>query len=197
MESHKNALLTPRGREPMVRAVVDDGLSYTAVTRSSLRCGRRRPPLSHGIPFDALIADKAFDSNTIIADLGAKIVIAQHPRRAVQNRYGDVQVPSFDRELLLQVQEVQTYRHARRQNQYQFCRLHLSRRRHQVAMNLNRPWPVARSPRSPARLEANILNSVERSCSHPPAVSSSRARSAASSTRSNANCGDVPPSSRR
>ena len=35
--------------------------------------------------FDALIADKAFDSNAIIADLdarGAKAVISQHPRRA-------------------------------------------------------------------------------------------------------------------
>ena len=34
---------------------------------------------------NALIADKAFDSNTLIADLnerGAKIVISQHPRRA-------------------------------------------------------------------------------------------------------------------
>jgi transposase len=43
------------------------------------------PPLIDGLCFDALIADKAFDSNTIIADLnerGAKIVIAQHPRRA-------------------------------------------------------------------------------------------------------------------
>ena len=43
------------------------------------------PPLIDGICFDALIADKAFDSNTIIADLderGAKIVISQHPRRA-------------------------------------------------------------------------------------------------------------------
>ena len=42
------------------------------------------PPLIDGLDFDALIADKAFDSNTIIADLndrGAKIVIAQHPRR--------------------------------------------------------------------------------------------------------------------
>ena len=27
MNSHKNALLTPKGRESMVRAVVDDGLS--------------------------------------------------------------------------------------------------------------------------------------------------------------------------
>jgi len=42
-------------------------------------------PLLDGIEFDALIADKAFDSNTIIADLderGAKAIIAQHPRRA-------------------------------------------------------------------------------------------------------------------
>ena len=41
-------------------------------------------PLIEGISFGALIADKAFDSNDIIADLddrGAKIVISQHPRR--------------------------------------------------------------------------------------------------------------------
>jgi transposase len=43
------------------------------------------PPLIEGISFDGLIADKAFDSNSIIADLnerGAKIVISQHPRRS-------------------------------------------------------------------------------------------------------------------
>jgi transposase len=42
-------------------------------------------PLIEGLDFDALIADKAFDSNTIITDLdarGAKIVISQHPRRS-------------------------------------------------------------------------------------------------------------------
>ena len=42
-------------------------------------------PLIEGIEFGALIADKAFDSNDIIADLnerGAKVVISQHPRRA-------------------------------------------------------------------------------------------------------------------
>ena len=41
-------------------------------------------PLIDGITFGALIADKAFDSNHIIADLnerGAKIVISQHSRR--------------------------------------------------------------------------------------------------------------------
>ena len=43
------------------------------------------PPLIEGVAFGGLSADMAFDSNTIIADLnqrGAKIVIAQHPRRA-------------------------------------------------------------------------------------------------------------------
>ena len=43
-------------------------------------------PLIEGIAFGALIADKAFDSNDIIANLnerGAKVVISQHPRRAI------------------------------------------------------------------------------------------------------------------
>jgi transposase len=42
------------------------------------------PPVIEGLAFDALIADKAFDSN-VIAELdacGAKVVISQHPRRA-------------------------------------------------------------------------------------------------------------------
>ena len=41
-------------------------------------------PLIEGLSFDAQIADKAFDSNSIIADLderGAKIVTSQHSRR--------------------------------------------------------------------------------------------------------------------
>ena len=44
------------------------------------------PPLIDGLAFGALIGDTAFDSNEIIADLnerGAKVVIAQHPRRTV------------------------------------------------------------------------------------------------------------------
>ena len=43
-------------------------------------------PLIEGLEFGALIGDKAFDSNDIIADLnnrGAKVVISQHPRRAL------------------------------------------------------------------------------------------------------------------
>jgi len=43
-------------------------------------------PLIDDIAFGGLIGDKAFDSNSIIAELnerGAKIVVSQHPRRAV------------------------------------------------------------------------------------------------------------------
>ena len=42
------------------------------------------PPLIDGVAFDGLIADKAFDSNALVAELnhrGARIVISQHPRR--------------------------------------------------------------------------------------------------------------------
>jgi transposase len=42
-------------------------------------------PLIEGVQFDALIADKAFDSNWIIAELnerGAGIVISQRPQRS-------------------------------------------------------------------------------------------------------------------
>ena len=43
------------------------------------------PPLLEGTRFGALIADKAFDSNAILAELderGAKVVISQRPRRS-------------------------------------------------------------------------------------------------------------------
>ena len=42
-------------------------------------------PLIKDIEFGGLIADKAFDSDTIVADMNArraKIVISQHPRRS-------------------------------------------------------------------------------------------------------------------
>ena len=42
------------------------------------------PPLIDGVSFGALIADKSFDVNAIIAELdarGARAVISQHPRR--------------------------------------------------------------------------------------------------------------------
>lgn len=43
------------------------------------------PPLIEDIACDGLIADKAFDSNALVAELnnrGAKVVISQHPGRA-------------------------------------------------------------------------------------------------------------------
>ena len=65
-----------------------DALGY--LVRFELLPGQRFdtvgvPPLIDGVAFGGLIADKAFDSNTIIAALnerGAKVVISQHPRRA-------------------------------------------------------------------------------------------------------------------
>ena len=77
--------------------------------------------LIEGVEFDALIADKAFDSNDIIANLnerGAKVVISQHPRRTkpLQIDTEMVQMAPPDRKLLLQAEGIQTYRHARRQN---------------------------------------------------------------------------------
>ena len=47
------------------------------------------PPLIDGLSFAALIADKAFDSDVVLADLddrGAKVVISQHPRRSQPRR---------------------------------------------------------------------------------------------------------------
>jgi len=63
-------------------------------------------PLIEGLEFGALIADTAFDSNDIIADLndrGAKVVIAQHPppRHSATDRHRDVQMAPSDRKLIL------------------------------------------------------------------------------------------------
>ena len=59
----------------LVRFVLLPGHRYDAVG----------VPLIEDLAFGGLIADMAFDSNTIIADLNerrAKVVIAQHPRRS-------------------------------------------------------------------------------------------------------------------
>jgi transposase len=73
-------------------------------------------PLIDGLAFGGLIADKAFVSNTIIADLnerGAKIVISQHQRRACRclstsNSTNGV----ISSRTSLQTQGVQAHRHA-------------------------------------------------------------------------------------
>jgi hypothetical protein len=44
------------------------------------------PPLIAGIGFDALLADRAFDTNATLAELDARVakaVIARHPRRSI------------------------------------------------------------------------------------------------------------------
>ena len=103
------------------------------------------PPLIKGLAFDALIADKAFDSNAIIADLdarGAKVVISQHPRRA-KPRGIDEEMYKWRHlieKLLRQAQGVQTHRATRRQNRSKLCRHDPHRcRRDTLTMNPNRP----------------------------------------------------------
>jgi transposase len=102
-------------------------------------------PSIDGVSFGALIADKAFDSNAIIADLdarGAKVVIspASPPDQATRHRRRNVQMAASDRELLRQAQGVQTHRHAHRQNRSKLRSHHPSRRRrHRITMNPNRP----------------------------------------------------------
>jgi transposase len=101
------------------------------------------PPLIEGLAFDALIADKAFDSNAIIADLdarGAKVVISQYPRRAKPLAIDEEMMAPSDRELLRQAQGVQTHRPARRQNRSEIRRHDPHhRRRDKLPMNPNRP----------------------------------------------------------
>jgi transposase len=102
-------------------------------------------PLIDGLTFEGFIADKAFDSNSIIADLnerGAKIVISQHPRRASPLPI-DAEIYKW-RHLIenffLQAQGIQAHRHARRQNRPELRGKYLSRRsRDKLPMNLNRP----------------------------------------------------------
>jgi transposase len=60
-------------------------------------------PLIEGIEFGAPLADKAFDSNDLIADLnrrGAKVA-APAPHHPAANRHRNVQMASPDRKLLL------------------------------------------------------------------------------------------------
>ena len=101
-------------------------------------------PLIEGIEFGALIADKAFDSNGIIADLnqrGAKIVISQHPRRTKPLQI-DTEMYKWRHliENFFCKIRVQTHCPTRRQNRSELRSHDPSRpRRHQFTMNLNRP----------------------------------------------------------
>src|SRR6266436_10095943 len=47
MDTHKNARLTPKGREEMVRAVVDRGMTAPRRTKGSSRNLRHEEPIGH------------------------------------------------------------------------------------------------------------------------------------------------------
>ena len=53
MNSHKNAPLTPKGREAMVRFVIDGGLSKAAAARQFSRptSGATSPDTAHDVTF--------------------------------------------------------------------------------------------------------------------------------------------------
>ena len=98
-------------------------------------------PLIDGLAFGGLIADKAFDSNSIIADLnarGAKIVISQHPRRACPLPL-DLELYKWRHLIENFFCKLKEFKRIR-QNRSELRRQHLSRRsRDKLPMNLNRP----------------------------------------------------------
>ena len=103
-------------------------------------------PLIDGIAFGGLIADKAFDSNAIIAQLderGAKIVISQHPRRALPLRLDTelYKLAAPDREFHLQAQGIRAHRDAGRRNRSKLAAVVIASRRSRdkLTINLNRP----------------------------------------------------------
>jgi len=103
------------------------------------------PSLIEGLAFDALIADKAFDSNAIYRRSRCprrqgRHLPASSPRKTSRRRRGDVQMAASHREFLRQAQGVQTYCNARRQDRSKL-RLHdpSRRSRDKLPMNPNRP----------------------------------------------------------
>ncbi|MGY4411487.1 hypothetical protein ACVWW4_003223 [Bradyrhizobium sp. LB7.1] len=103
------------------------------------------PPLIEGLAFNALIADKAFDSNAIIARTRSAWRQSRHlpasaPCTASRHRQGDVQMAASHRELLRQAQGIQAHRNARRQDRPELHFNDLSGRgRDKLQMNPNRP----------------------------------------------------------
>jgi transposase len=81
-------------------------------------------PLIDDLAFEDFIADKAFDSNSIIADLnerGAKIVVSQHPRRASPLSIEIYKWRHLIENFLGKAQRIQTHRNASRQNRSSFA----------------------------------------------------------------------------
>ena len=102
------------------------------------------PPLIDSIEFGGLIADKAFDSNDIVADLnerGAKVVISQHPRRTKPLKI-DAEMYKWRHLIENFFCKLKEFKRIalRRQDRPQLRRHDLPRRRrHQLTMNPNRP----------------------------------------------------------
>ena len=101
-------------------------------------------PLLTDLDFSALLADKAFDSDGIRADLddrGARRDPAQsQPGHLDPLRLRDVQVAPSGRKLLLQDQGVPPHRYPLRQNRHELLGNHTTRRvGSRNPMNVNRP----------------------------------------------------------
>ena len=99
-------------------------------------------PLIDGLAFEGFIADKAFDSNSIIADLnerGAKIVISQHPRRASPLPI-DAEIYKWRHLIENFFCKLKEFKRIGRQNRPELRRKYPSRRsRDKFPMNLNSP----------------------------------------------------------
>jgi hypothetical protein len=101
-------------------------------------------PLIEGVDFGGLIADKAFDSDAIMADLNARCqdchLSASKTRKTTAARSRPLQMAPSHRKLLLQAQGVQAHCHESRQNRPKLLRNDLSRScRHQFTMNPHKP----------------------------------------------------------
>ncbi len=106
--------------------------------------------LIDGVNLGGLIADKAFDVNSIAEDLdqrGAGIVISQHPDR-VAPREIDTEACKWCHlieNFFCSLKRLQTHRTAGLQDRQQFLGNDLRQcSRDKLKMNLNRPWPNAR-----------------------------------------------------
>ena len=102
-------------------------------------------PLIKGVTFDAILADKAFDANWIIEEMnerGAKIVISQRPQRTEPLKI-DEEIYKW-RHLIenffAKIKEFKGIAMRSEKNRPKLQRDDLRlRRRHQFALNLNKP----------------------------------------------------------
>ena len=105
------------------------------------------PALLHGQNGDAVLADKAYDSNAmraIIADMGATAddPVQPNPQDHHPARHHGLQTAQSHRALLLSPQALPALGHTLRQTIFPLCRLHPPRSSNDLgAINIsNRPW---------------------------------------------------------